>query len=167
MPILLCAGQLLCEPVYYASAYFPLILAVVIPITLFMMGPRKQSFRDAKNGVFVQRRKQAYLSALTLVSSAALSEGLKYVFNVPRPISSIDSSPSFPSSHASVSFSEARVLKFNRILFVLGLVFAAFVSFGRVYTGFHTWQDVIAGAILGYAIGEVVARIGGKYIKIK
>jgi len=149
MPTLLCAGQLLCEPVYYASAYLPLILAVVIPITLFIMG----------------RRKQAYLSALTLVSSAALSEGLKYVFNVPRPISSIDSSPSFPSSHASVSFSEARILKFNKILFVLGIVFAAFISFGRVYTGFHTWIDVIAGAAVGYAISEVVARIGRKYIK--
>jgi len=149
MPTLLCAGQLLCEPVYYASAYLPLILAVVIPITLFIM----------------ERRKQAYLSALTLVSSAALSEGLKYVFNVPRPISSIDSSPSFPSSHASVSFSEARILKFNKILFVLGIVFAAFISFGRVYTGFHTWIDVIAGAAVGYAISEVVARIGRKYIK--
>ncbi|MFZ3076829.1 MAG: phosphatase PAP2 family protein [Candidatus Aenigmatarchaeota archaeon] len=151
MPTLLCAGQLLCEPVYYASAYLPLVLAVVIPITLFIIG----------------RRKQAYLSALTLVFSAALSEGLKYVFNVPRMIPSLDSSPSFPSSHASVSFSEARILKTNKTLFFLGLVFAAFVSFGRVYTGFHTWQDVIAGAVLGYAIGEVVARVGGKYIKGK
>lgn len=151
MPTLLCAGQILCEPVYYVSAYFPLILAVIIPITLFIIG----------------RRKQAYLSALTLVVSAGLSEGLKYVFNVPRPTSSINSSPSFPSSHASVSFSEARILKINKVLFALGLVFAAFVSFGRVYTGFHTWQDVIAGAILGYAIGEVAARVGGKYIKGK
>jgi len=169
MPTLLCAGQLLCEPVFYASAYLPLVLAVLIPITLFIMGPRKQSFRDAKKsaGFFVQRRKQAYLSALTLVSSAALSEGLKYVFNVPRPISSMDTSPGFPSSHASVSFSEARILKFNKTLFILGLIFAAFVSFGRVYTGFHTWQDVIAGAILGYVIGEAVMRVGGKYIKSK
>ncbi len=151
MSTLLCAGQVLCEPVYYVSAYLPFILAVLIPITLFLMGMRKQ----------------AYLSALTFVVAAGLSEGLKYVFNVPRPVSSIDSSPSFPSSHASVSFSEARVLKFNRILFVLGLVFAAFVSFGRVYTGFHTWNDVIAGAAVGYAVSEVLSRMGRKYIKSK
>lgn len=148
MPTLLCAGQLLCEPVYYASAYLPLILAVVIPITLFILG----------------RKKDACLSALTLVSSAALSEGLKQVFNMPRPFPNIDSSPGFPSSHASVSFSEARILKANRTLFVLGLVFAAFVSFGRFYTGFHTWQDVIAGAVLGYVIGEVVMRAGKKHL---
>lgn len=148
MPTLLCADQLLCEPVYYASAYLPIILAVLIPITLFIMG----------------RRKQAYLSALTLVVSAGLSEGLKYVFNVPRPVSSIDYSPSFPSSHATISFSEARILKINKILFVLGLAFAAFVSFGRVYTGFHTWEDVVAGAILGYVISEIVMRIGKRYL---
>lgn len=151
MPTLLCAGLPLCEPVFYASAYLPLVLAVVISITLFITG----------------RKKQAYLSALTLVVVAGLSEGMKYVFNVSRPISSIDSSPSFPSSHATISFSEARILKFSRILFVLGLAFAAFVSFGRVYTGFHTWQDVIAGAILGYVVSEAVARIGRTYIKNK
>jgi undecaprenyl-diphosphatase len=151
MPTLLCAGQFLCEPVYYTSAYLPFLLAVVIPITLFIMG----------------RRKQAYLSALTIVSSAALSEGLKYVFSVPRPFPNIDSSPGFPSSHASVSFSGARILRHNKVLFALGLAFAAFVSFGRVYTGFHTWQDVIAGAVLGYALGEVIMRIGKKHMTIR
>jgi len=149
MSTLLCAGQILCEPVYYASAYLPFLIAVMIPITLFITG----------------RRKQTYLSALALVVSAGLSEGLKYVFNMPRPISSIDSSPSFPSGHTTVAFSEARILKLNRILFVFGLIFAAFVFFGRVYTGFHTWQDVIAGAVLGYVISEIVMRIGKKYIK--
>ncbi len=149
MPDLLCSGQVLCEPVFYASYYLPFLLATVIPITLFIMG----------------KKKQAYVSALALVVSAGLSEGLKYVFNVPRPNTTIYHSPSFPSSHASVSFSEARTLKFNKTLFVLGLVFAAFVSFGRVYTGFHTWQDVIAGAVLGYVVSELVLRIGKNYIK--
>ncbi|MBU3957835.1 MAG: phosphatase PAP2 family protein [Nanoarchaeota archaeon] len=151
MPTLLCAGQLLCEPIYYASAYLPFLLVAAIPITLFIM----------------RRRKHACLSALALVISAGLSEGLKYVFNVPRPISSISSSPGFPSSHAAISFSEARILKSNKILFALGLAFAAFVSFGRVYTGFHTWADVIAGAVLGYGVSEVAARAGRKYIRIK
>ncbi len=149
MPTLLCAGQFLCEPVYYASAYLPFLLAVVIPITLFIVG----------------RRKQAYLSALTFVASAGLSEGLKYVFNVPRLNPALDSSPSFPSSHAALAFSEARILKINNVIFILGIIFAAFVSFGRVYTGFHTWYDVIGGAVLGYAVGEVVTRFGKKYFK--
>lgn len=149
MPALLCSGQVLCEPVYYASAYLPFILAVLMPITLFIMG----------------RKRQAYISALALVVSAGLSEGLKYVFNVPRLNTTIDSSPSFPSSHASISFSEARILKLNKTLFAFGLVFAAFVSFGRVYTGFHTWQDVIAGAVLGYVMSEFVFRIGRTYFK--
>lgn len=148
MQQLLCAGQLLCEPVYYASAYLPYVLAVVIPITLFIAG----------------RKKQAYISAITLVASAGISEGLKYVFNMPRPFPAIDSSPSFPSAHSSVAFSEARNLKFNNILFVLGLAFAAFVAFGRVYTGFHAWQDVIAGGVLGYIISEVIIRESSRVV---
>lgn len=149
MPTLLCAGQFLCEPIYYASAYLPFLLAIAIPMVLFLM----------------KRKKYAYVSVAALVSSAAVSEGLKYIFNIPRPISSIDYSPSFPSSHATISFSEAHILKFNRILFVLGLAFASFVAFGRVYTGFHTWEDVVAGAVLGYAVSEIVMRMGRTYIK--
>ncbi len=150
MQTLLCAGQILCEPVYYASAYLPLIFAVLIPITLFIVG----------------RRKHAYLSAATFIASGVLSESMKYVFNVPRPFPTIDNSPGFPSSHASITASEARVLKFNKTFFALGLAFTAFVSFGRVYTGFHTWQDVIAGAALGYLIGEALTRAARK-IKVR
>lgn len=147
MPTLLCAGQVLCEPVYYASAYLPFLIATVIPITLFILG----------------RKKQAFVSAIALVASGAVSEGLKYVFNIPRPTMA-SLSPSFPSSHSSVAFSEARVLKADKMLFILGIVFAAFVSFGRVYTGFHTWQDVIAGAVLGYIISEVIIRESSRFV---
>ena len=68
-------------------------------------------------------------------------------------------SHSFPSGHATTSFACATVLALTFPRFWLPLlVLAAAVAWSRVYVGVHFPLDVLAGAVLGAAIGLVVAR---------
>lgn len=73
-------------------------------------------------------------------------------------------SSSFTSSHAMNHFSLASFLFFTlrdvpavwRRLF---FIWAALICFGQVYVGVHFPLDVIAGGILGYFFGYIVAKL--------
>ncbi len=67
-------------------------------------------------------------------------------------------SHSFPSGHATTSFACATVLAFAlpRLRLPL-LALAAAVAWSRVYVGVHYPLDVLAGAVLGAALGALVA----------
>lgn len=70
---------------------------------------------------------------------------------------------SFTSSHAANHFSVAVFLAFTLFaaspLIRGGLYFwAGSIAFGQVYVGVHYPLDVIAGAILGACIGNIVAK---------
>jgi undecaprenyl-diphosphatase len=68
-------------------------------------------------------------------------------------------SHSFPSGHATTSFACAAVLALAlpRLRVPLALLAAA-VAWSRVYVGVHFPLDVLAGAVLGTALGVAVFR---------
>ena len=79
----------------------------------------------------------------------------------PEPLVRLPATHSFPSGHATVSFACATVLalavpRLRWPLFAL----AALIAFSRVYVGVHYPLDVIAGAVLGVAVGLVVRSAG-------
>jgi membrane-associated phospholipid phosphatase len=93
--------------------------------------------------------------------------GLNYVVKVivrrPRPVleglpplGGAPSSLSFPSAHATASFACAtamtRIAPEAAVLFVL----AAAIAACRPYLGMHYPSDVLAGAVLGTALGLIV-----------
>lgn len=88
---------------------------------------------------------------------------VKLVVKRPRPVleglpplGGAPSSLSFPSAHATSSFAVAtamtRVAPEAAVVFVL----AAALSLGRPYLGMHYPSDVLAGAVLGVALGLIV-----------
>ncbi|MEX2107623.1 MAG: phosphatase PAP2 family protein [Solirubrobacterales bacterium] len=92
-----------------------------------------------------------------------LNYALKLVVKRPRPVledlpplGGAPSSLSFPSAHATSSFAVAtamaRVAPEAAVVFVL----AAALALGRPYLGMHYPSDVLAGALLGVALGLIV-----------
>jgi membrane-associated phospholipid phosphatase len=72
------------------------------------------------------------------------------------PLGGAPTSLSFPSAHATSGFAcataAARIAPEGALLFVL----AGLLALGRPYLGMHYPSDVLAGIILGVAIGLVV-----------
>ncbi len=88
---------------------------------------------------------------------------LKYVVRRPRPVleglpalSSTVTGLSYPSAHSTTSFAAAGVL-------AQGLpappvyACAAAMALSRAYAGVHYPSDILAGALFGTALGELVA----------
>ncbi len=117
--------------------------------------------------VLLTRDRKTILAALiSFVLAYGISDALKIAVSRPRPFvvgdaQMIGPAPcdawSFPSKHASASFSIATSAFLNkRVLGWIALVSAGLISYSRVYLGVHYWSDVIAGAIIGSAISSGV-----------
>jgi membrane-associated phospholipid phosphatase len=103
--------------------------------------------------------KQDYDGILQLGVSEVISEGtslvLQHLIREQRPDKS--DFHSFPSDSAAVAFSAASYLQI-RYGWDYGLpayAIAGFVGYSRVEADKHHWQDVLAGAVLGWAASEI------------
>jgi len=77
----------------------------------------------------------------------------------PRPLPlRIPRTSSFPSGHASAAFFAAALLR-DGAPAPLVYVAAATVASSRVHVGMHHASDVVAGAIVGAALGEVARHL--------
>ena len=89
------------------------------------------------------------------VISEGLSYGLSHVIRERRPNGS--DWHSFPSDSTAVAFSAASYLQI-RYGWDYGLpayALAAFVGYSRVEAKEHHWQDVLAGAVIGWGASEL------------
>ena len=106
------------------------------------------------------------LSAALAVESVLVNWGVKSAFRRVRP-ADVEPGPlplrqpltsSFPSGHASAAFMAASILRAegaSRAWFGLAAVVAA----SRVYVRIHYPSDVVAGALLGLALGQPVGAV--------
>ena len=70
---------------------------------------------------------------------------------------------SFPSGHATTSFSAAYVLsKLKKPAKLFFYFLAGFISFSRIYIGVHYPSDVLVGAVLGVMIGKISILVDGR-----
>ncbi|MGV1050260.1 MAG: phosphatase PAP2 family protein [Solirubrobacterales bacterium] len=92
-----------------------------------------------------------------------LNYGIKLAVKRPRPVleglpplGGAPSSLSFPSAHALSSFAVATAMFRVDPASAGALVVALAISLGRPYLGMHYPSDVLAGALLGVALGLIV-----------
>lgn len=125
---------------------------VVIPAVILAMSLTKK--KDGRRA-FLYRAIGSVLLAYLLVTL------LKSAFDVPRPCAVLpvrtpmgcDQNGSFPSAHAALVFSVLPFLSGGGA--AVYFVYSALVGLSRVYLGVHYPIDVVAGAILGYAVGAL------------
>jgi decaprenylphosphoryl-5-phosphoribose phosphatase len=90
-----------------------------------------------------------YLVKLAVRRPRPVLEGLP-------PLGGAPSSLSFPSAHATSSFAVATAMTRVDSLGALAFVLALALSLGRPYLGMHYPSDVLAGALIGVALGLIV-----------
>ncbi len=106
-----------------------------------------------------RKLKGAVWVMLVLVLVYTVTGALKISFAEPRPVLLVEgiqafvaeTTPSFPSAHASLAFASAAI-----IAAPLAYLWAALIALSRVVLGVHFPQDIIVGALLGYALSKVL-----------
>lgn len=107
-----------------------------------------------------EERKNALSIATAVGSAAVLTYATKYTVNRKRPYEKYDfiealqeeSSPAFPSGHASVAFSLATSLSLTYskwYVVVPSFLWAGTMGYSRMHLGVHYPSDVLVGAIIG------------------
>jgi undecaprenyl-diphosphatase len=110
----------------------------------------------------------AVLTALTTFAADALAFGVKDLTDRARPFEAhpqihplyVVHSSSFPAGHAATAFAGAVLL--TAVAPRLAPVFitlAVLIGLSRIYDGVHYPTDVLAGALLGAAVGAVAAIV--------
>jgi len=101
----------------------------------------------------VRGKQAAWQGAKALIATSAATTFLKYTVRERRPNS--DSLASFPSGHTSAAFATATVIAdYNHKYAVPAYGVATVIGWSRVDVGSHYWWDVVAGAVLGYAVAK-------------
>ncbi len=117
-----------------------------------------------------RRMPLAFAAALAATGAATLAaHGLKEVFGRARPpvadpglgsLTPIPGNPSFPSGHSATAFAAATAVAILcPRLRLPALAIAAAVALSRVYLRVHFPLDVVAGALVGAALGALCALV--------
>lgn len=138
--------------------------AIALPPTLLLAGHIRERNSPGSGGAMAEAGVRVGLSALT---AHGIVQILKPLFGRDRPFTRPDlgfiarveeHGPSFPSGHATVSAAIATSLSLSEPrawIIVPSLLWSAGTAFSRMHLGVHYFGDVVAGIVLGIAIGAL------------
>ena len=125
---------------------------------------------EERKNPWISKRDKKFIILFSLsfiLTTLIVSYPLKNLFHRPRPtldtkysILNTNSCPkdfSFPSGHAATAFAAAAILVYfdkKRRWFYYAI--AVLISFSRIYLSCHYFFDVVAGALIGYAISRLL-----------
>ncbi len=99
---------------------------------------------------FIENKKPSLKLFLALIVTSLITIVLKVLIGRERPNYL---SHSFPSGHSGLSFTPIIFLKRFKIFWI---IIACYIAISRIYLNQHYSSDVIAGAIIGYGIGDLI-----------
>lgn len=115
--------------------------------------------------VLLDRYDAAILTTVGVIAAGGITYATKYIVGRSRPevagqfLTSPISSYAFPSGHATLSFVTATILasRFPQLRWLLYGT-AILIALSRLYLGVHFLTDVVAGAVLGVIVGQLIIR---------
>ena len=117
-----------------------------------------------------EERKREWIPVLwtSFIASTAICLILKSMIARPRPSEFTAlialTVHSFPSLHASASFTAVPILDLEFPMFTwFWILFAVIVGFSRIYLNVHYLSDVVGGALIGFATAHLFVFIEKKY----
>lgn len=127
---------------------------------------------------FPKYRKWGIAMLCALLLTTLLGEGLlKHLIARPRPFMHYPdlallipppSTYSFPSGHSAASFAAAVVLfRCRRSFGIPALILAALIAFSRLFLFVHYPTDVLAGILLGTAVGLLTCYLFRKFWQLR
>jgi len=116
-------------------------------------------------------RRGALAALFGAVIALGVNQVMSHIWNRPRPfvdhahavhvLLAYSRDASFPSDHAAAGFAIATALVLvHRRWGIAALAAAALMSYARVFVGLHYPGDVLAGALVGIAVGWALMRWG-------
>lgn len=145
--------------IIFAAEYLPYLAAAAL-LAVVVWG------KDA-----AERRMRLLKTAAAAVAAAELfiAEGFKLFYARPRPFVTNrvielvhETGYSFPSGHATFSFTLATVLyRYDRRMGTIFYALAVLVSLGRVAAGVHYPSDILGDMAGGILVGYLTAEVAG------
>jgi len=120
--------------------------------------------------LLLRRNKNVYPFVLSIVLALAIITLVKISISEPRPCAALggqiceDPYESFPSRHAAVIATGFLFLLTETPVLVAYIAYFLLVCFSRAYLNQHYPHDVVAGALIGLAIGYACWKLKDRII---
>ncbi len=143
---------------HFVARYGPVLFIFPLGLSYFLM-KKQQHHEDQLN---------VYQALVGIGFVYLINTPLRWLVRRPRPyfshrrvhrIDPVHHQPSFPSDHATVSFVMATTFRNTPpVLRIPTYLFAALISFTRVYSGEHYPSDVLGGSVIGIGVGLLMEK---------